>query len=34
MIIISGGENIYSIEVENAISKHPQVAEAIYEGKY
>lgn len=25
-MIISGGENIYSVEVENAISKHPAVA--------
>ena len=25
-MIISGGENIYSVEVENAVSKHPAVA--------
>lgn len=25
-MIISGGENVYSVEVENAISKHPAVA--------
>jgi acyl-CoA synthetase (AMP-forming)/AMP-acid ligase II len=25
-MIISGGENIYSVEVENAIGKHPDVA--------
>ena len=27
-MIISGGENIYSTEVENAVAKHPAVASA------
>ena len=25
-MIITGGENVYSIEVENVISKHPSIA--------
>src|ERR1700733_9630833 len=31
-MIISGGENVYSIEVENAISSHPDVAECAVIG--
>jgi long-chain acyl-CoA synthetase len=31
-MIISGGENIYSIEVENAISSHPDVAQCAVIG--
>ncbi len=31
-MIISGGENVYSIEVENAISIMPQVAEVCVIG--
>ena len=31
-MIITGGENVYSIEVENAISKHPAVAECAVIG--
>jgi long-chain acyl-CoA synthetase len=31
-MIITGGENVYSIEVENAISKHPVVAECAVIG--
>lgn len=31
-MIISGGENIYSVEVENAISSHPAVAECAVFG--
>jgi len=31
-MIITGGENVYSIEVENAISSHPDVAECAVIG--
>ena len=31
-MIISGGENVYSIEVENAIRSHPDVAECAVIG--
>jgi long-chain acyl-CoA synthetase len=31
-MIISGGENVYSIEVENAISRHPAVQECTVIG--
>lgn len=31
-MIISGGENVYSIEVENALSSHPEVLEAAIIG--
>ena len=31
-MIISGGENVYSIEVENALSSHPAVAEVAVVG--
>ncbi len=31
-MIISGGENVYSIEVENAISSHPDVAQCAVIG--
>ena len=31
-MIISGGENVYSIEVENAIASHPDVAECAVIG--
>jgi long-chain acyl-CoA synthetase len=31
-MIISGGENIYSIEVENAIAQHPAVAQCAVIG--
>jgi long-chain acyl-CoA synthetase len=31
-MIISGGENIYSVEVENAIAKHPSVAQCAVIG--
>ena len=31
-IIISGGENISSIEIENAIAKHPSVSLAAVVG--
>jgi acyl-CoA synthetase (AMP-forming)/AMP-acid ligase II len=31
-MVISGGENIYSLEVENAISSHPSVREAAVVG--
>ena len=31
-MIISGGENIYSVQVEEAISKHPAVLEAAVIG--
>jgi len=31
-MIISGGENIYSIEVENALSTHPSIAEVALIG--
>lgn len=32
-MIISGGENIYTIEVENAISSHPSVLQAAVVGR-
>jgi long-chain acyl-CoA synthetase len=31
-MIISGGENVYSVEVENAISQHPAVAQCAVIG--
>jgi len=31
-MIVTGGENVYSIEVENAISSHPAVAEVAVIG--
>lgn len=31
-MIISGGENIYSVEVENAIAQHPAVAQCAVIG--
>lgn len=31
-MIISGGENVYSIEVENAVARHPAVAQAAVIG--
>ena len=31
-MIVSGGENVYSIEVENALSTHPAVAEVAVIG--
>jgi acyl-CoA synthetase (AMP-forming)/AMP-acid ligase II len=31
-MIITGGENVYSIEVENVISKHPAVATSAIVG--
>jgi acyl-CoA synthetase (AMP-forming)/AMP-acid ligase II len=31
-MIVSGGENIYSVEVENAIAKHPDVAQVAVIG--
>ncbi len=31
-MIVSGGENVYSIEVENAIHKHPSVAQCAVIG--
>ncbi len=31
-MIISGGENVYSVEVENALSKHPAVAQCAVIG--
>jgi long-chain acyl-CoA synthetase len=31
-MIISGGENVYSVEVENAIASHPDVAECAVFG--
>ncbi len=31
-MIISGGENVYSVEVENAIAKHPSVAQCAVIG--
>lgn len=31
-MIVSGGENVYSIEVENAISTHPDVAQVAVFG--
>ena len=31
-MVITGGENVYSVEVENAIAKHPAVAQAAVVG--
>ena len=31
-MIITGGENVYSVEVENAIAKHPAVAQVAVVG--
>jgi long-chain acyl-CoA synthetase len=31
-MIISGGENVYSVEVENAITQHPAVAQCAVIG--
>jgi fatty-acyl-CoA synthase len=32
-VILSGGESVYSIEVENALSEHPSVAQAAVFGR-
>ena len=32
-MIISGGENIYPAELENVLSKHPEVLECAFVGK-
>ena len=31
-MIVSGGENVYSVEVENAIARHPEVASCAVVG--